>query len=211
MNDDDADDRDEHLMLAYAAGDVSAFARLYERHERPVYRYFRRQGVAAHTADDLLQETWMAVLGTAGRWTFEASFRTLLYLIAHRKLIDHWRATNRHVLLDDAANDPDDESDSALERVEAGDAARPDVRAMSRQQAEAFVAAVQALPPPQREAFLLHVDGELTMDQMAAVTGVGMETQKSRLRYAMKRVRRACADWLEPRAVQPTSGERDAL
>lgn len=119
-------------MLADAAGDASAFTRLYDRHERPVYRYFRRQGVAAHLADDLLQETWMAILRSAGRYAVEARFTTLLYVIAHRKLIDHWRATRQHVLLDDAANDPDGESDWAVETVEAGDAARPDVRAMSR-------------------------------------------------------------------------------
>ncbi len=211
MNADPADETDEDLMLAYAAGDASAFTRLYDRHERPVYRYFRRQGVAAHQADDLLQETWMAILRSAGRYTVEARFTTLLYVIAHRKLIDHWRATRQHVLLDDAANDPDGESDWAMETVEAGDAARPDVRAMSRQQAEAFVAAVEALSPPQRAAFLLHVDGELTMAQMATVTGVGMGTQKSRLRYAMKRVRLACADWLAPPPVQHPEGERDAL
>jgi len=214
MDVDAAEESDEDLMLAYAAGDASAFTRLYDRHERPVYRYFRRQGVAAHQADDLLQETWMAVLRSAGRWTYEASFKTLLYLVAHRKLIDHWRATKQHILLDDAANDPDSESEPAIERYEAGDAARPDVRAMSRQQAEAFVVAVEALPPPQRQAFLLHVDGDLTLAQMAAVTGVGVETQKSRLRYAMKRVRLACADWLEPRASSgghDLAGERDAV
>ena len=213
MNVDAADESDEDLMLAYAAGDASAFTRLYDRHERPVHRYFRRQGVAAHQADDLLQETWMAVLRSAGRWTYEASFRTLLYLVAHRKLIDHWRATKHHVLLDDAANDPDDEADapSAIDLLDAGDAARPDVRAMSRQLAEAFVAAVEALPPAQRIAFLLHVDGELTLAQMASVTAVGIETLKSRLRYATKRVRLACADWLEPQASKNPAGERDAV
>ena len=213
MNVDAAEESDEDLMLAYAAGDASAFTRLYDRHERPVHRYFRRHGVAAHQADDLLQETWMSVLRSAEGYRVEARFTTLLYLIAHRKLIDHWRATKQHVLLDDAANDPDDEADapSAIDRLDAGDAARPDVRAMSRQQAEAFVAAVEALPAAQRTAFLLHVDGELTMEQMAAVTAVGIETLKSRLRYAMKRVRLACADWLEPRSSTPLVGERDAL
>lgn len=209
MNVDTAEDSDEDLMLAYAAGDASAFARLYDRHERAVHRWFRRHGVAAHQADDLLQETWMAVLRQADRYRVEARFTTLLYLIAHRKLIDHWRATKQHVLLDDAANDPDDEPGTFVERIEAGDAVRPDVQAMSRQQAEAFVAAVEALPAAQRVAFLLHVDGELTMAQMATVTDVGIETQKSRLRYAMKRVRLACADWLEP-TVARRSGERDA-
>ena len=208
------DETDEDLMLAYAAGDASAFARLYDRHERPVHRYFRRQGVAAHLADDLLQDTWMAVLRGAGRYTVEARFTTLLYLIAHRKLIDHWRANRQVVLLDDAANDPDGDTETGLDRLDAGEAARPDVQAMSRQQAATFVAAVEGLPPAQRTAFLLHVDGELTMAQMAAVTGVGTETLKSRLRYAMKRVRLACADWLDARPTKhgaTDAGERDAV
>ena len=208
MNADPADEADEDLMLAFSAGDASAFARLYDRHERPVHRYFRRQGVASHQADDLLQETWIGVLKSAEGYQVDARFTTLLYLIARRKLIDHWRAKRQPMVLDDAANDPD--STSAMDDVADSDAARPDVRAMSRQQAEAFVAAVEKLPPAQREAFLLHVDGELTLAEMAAVTSVGVETVKSRLRYAMKRVRLACADWLEPRAGG-ANGERDAV
>ena len=146
--------------------------------------------------------------------SFAASSSRMCCFVARQWSISLRCATKQHILLDDAANDPDSESEPAIERYEAGDAARPDVRAMSRQQAEAFVAAVEALPPPQRQAFLLHVDGDLTLAQMAAVTGVGMETHKSRLRYAMKRVRRACADWLEPRASRgghDLAGERDAV
>jgi RNA polymerase sigma factor (sigma-70 family) len=195
------DESDEALMLAYAAGDASAFARLYDRHERPVHRYFLRQGAAAAQADDLLQETWMAVVRSAERYTVDARFTTWLYRIARSKLIDHWRATRQQVLLDDAANDPElDDDIAAIDRIAASDALRPDVQAMSRQQAASFVAAVEALPAAQREVFLLHLDGELTMEQMAGITDVGVETAKSRLRYAMKRVRAACADWLLPRA-----------
>ena len=85
---------------------------------------------------------------------------------------------------------------------------------MSRQQAEHFIAAVEALPPALREALVMHVDGELTMEQMATITEVGIETLKSRLRYAMRRVRAACADWLEPRDASrrgEDAGERDAV
>ena len=201
---DDADDdvSDEALMLAYAAGDAASFARLYDRHERPVHRYFLRQSVAASQADDLLQETWMAVVKNASNYVVEARFTTWLYTIARSKLVDHWRATQRHRVLDDAANDPahDESGDDTpwIERIADADTARPDVVAMSRQAARRFVAAVEALPPAQREAFLLHVDGTLTMEEMAAVTSVGVETVKSRLRYAMRRMRAACADWLAP-------------
>ncbi len=217
-NADAADDTDEALMLAYAAGDAAAFTRLYDRHERPVHRFFRRQGVTPHQADDLLQDTWMAVVRGAERYTVDARFTTWLYVIARRKLIDQWRANRQHVLLDDAANDPDDDADfdgsSRLDRIADGDAVQPEVRAMSRQQAGRFVAAVEALPPAQREAFVMHVDGELTMEQMATITEVGVETLKSRLRYAMRRVRAACADWLEPFGTSRSgvrSGEHDVV
>ncbi len=207
------DDSDETLMLAYAAGDASAFARLYDRHERPVHRYFLRQSVAAAEADDLLQETWMAVVRSAANYTVEAKFTTWLYTIARSKLVDHWRTTRRAALFVEAANDPDgdDEGDTPwLERIAGSDALRPDVQAMSRQQAVSFVDAVEKLPPAQREAFLLHVDGGLSLEQVAVSTAVGAETAKSRLRYAMKRMRVACAEWLEPSvAVVPAVGVRD--
>ena len=211
MERDDAPD--EMLMLAYAGGDAAAFARLYDRHERPVHRYFLRQSVAAAEADDLLQETWMAVIRSAAAYTVDAKFTTWLYTIARSKLVDHWRATRRAALFDDAANDPDDEGDDdtpRLERIAGSEAHRPDVQAMSRQQAVAFVQAVETLPAVQREAFLLHVDGTLSLEQMAAATSVGAETAKSRLRYAMKKMRVACADWLETSTVAvPASGVRD--
>jgi RNA polymerase sigma-70 factor (ECF subfamily) len=203
---------DEALMRAYGAGDATAFARLYDRHERPVYRFFLRQGVTTAQADDLLQDTWMAVVRSAPRYTVDAKFTTWLYRIARSKLIDHWRATRQQVLLDDAANDPDADGDEApIDRIADADTVRPDVRAISRQQAAAFAAAVEALPAAQREALVLHLEGDLTMDEIARLTDVGAETAKSRLRYAMKRVRAACADWLAPPAgrTHAEAGRRD--
>ncbi len=69
------------------------------------------------------------------------------------------------------------------------------MQALSREQAAAFVAAVEQLPAPQREAFLLHAEGGLTVEDVARLTGVGRETAKSRLRYAMTRLRAAMQSW----------------
>lgn len=183
---------DENLLAAYAAGDARAFAELYERHERPVYRYFLRQGAVASQADDLLQETWLAVVRNAANFEPRAKFTTWLYTIARHKMVDFWRGRDDTLSLDEAANDPD--GDAPLE-IDAGDAQRPDVQAMSRAQARAFVDAVEQLPPAQREAFLLQAESGLSLEEIAAVTNAGHETVKSRLRYAMARLRTAMEAW----------------
>ncbi|MGH6624594.1 MAG: RNA polymerase sigma factor [Burkholderiaceae bacterium] len=190
---------DEELLAAYAAGDARAFTQLYERHEKPVYRYFLRQGVVASIADDLLQETWFAVIRNASRYEPRAKFTTWLYTIARSKLVDHWRGRDPALSLDEAANDPsadpNAESSAAELQIDAGEAHRPDVQAMSRAQLRALVNAVEALPAAQREAFLLQVEGGLSLEEIARVTDSGQETVKSRLRYAMTRLRSAMEPW----------------
>ncbi len=183
-------------MLAYAAGDRAAFAALYARHERPVYRFLLRSlGGDAAVADDLLQDVWLAVVRNATGYAPRARFTTWLYGIARTKLIDHWRAHARpevRSLDEPAANDPDG---SGVESLAAARSAQPEVQALSRAHARAFVDAVERLPPAQREAFLLHAEGDLTLEEIAQATGAGVETAKSRLRYAMNRLRAALEDW----------------
>ena len=185
---------DEDLLAAYAVGDARAFAELYERHERAIYRFFLRQGAAAPTADDLLQETWLAVVRNAANFEPRAKFTTWLYTVARSKMIDHWRARDDTVSLVYFAGDAANDADEALD-VPAGDAHRPDHQAVARAEARAFLQAVEALPPPQREAFLLQAEGGLSLDEIAAVTGAAHETVKSRLRYAMNKLRSAMEAW----------------
>lgn len=184
---------DEELMLAYAAGDAGAFAQLYDRHARAVYRFLLRSLRDPQVADDLLQETWLAVVRNAPGYAPRARFASWLYGIARSKLIDHWRRTDPATSLDDpVANDPDA---SLVDHIAADAAFQPEVQALSRAQARAFVDAVEALPLAQREAFLLHAEGGLTLDEIANLTQVGAETVKSRLRYAIRRLRAAMEDW----------------
>lgn len=198
MNPDERNAEDVEWMLAYAAGEAGAFARLYERHERPVYRFLLRSvGGNVAVAEDLLQEVWLAVVRNAQGYAPRARFTTWLYGIARSRLIDHWRAAGHPVrgadsLDDPAANDPEQ---SWAERIAADRTVEPEVRVTSRAQAAAFVAAVEALPAPQREVFLLHAEAQMTLEQISALTGVGTETVKSRLRYAMAKLRAALEDW----------------
>lgn len=183
---------DEALLAAYAGGDAAAFPVLYARHERAVYRFLLRSLGNAAAADDLLQDVWLAVVRNAGRFEPRAKFTTWLYGIARNRLIDHWRARRDTVSLDAAANDPDR---APSDDIAAEATAQPEVQAVSRAHAAAFVAAVEALPGPQREAFLLHAEGGLTVEEVAQLTGVGRETAKSRLRYALGKLRSALREW----------------
>jgi RNA polymerase sigma factor (sigma-70 family) len=186
---------DESLMLRFAAGDDRAFEALYDRHERAVYRFLLRSVRTQAIADELLQEVWLSVIRYARGYTPQALFTTWLYRIARSRLVDHWRARDPNVLvgLDEPAGSGCDATVADL--VAADASVQPEVQAMNRAQARAFLTAVEDLPAAQREAFLLHVEAGLTHQQVATVTGAGAETVKSRIRYASAKLRTTMQPW----------------
>jgi RNA polymerase sigma factor (sigma-70 family) len=188
-------DADESLMVRFAAGDVRAFEQIYDRHERAVYRFLLRSVRIQAIADELLQEVWISVIRYAPAYKPQALFTTWLYRIARSRLIDHWRARDPDVLdsLDVPAGSGCDAT--LIDLVAADTSVQPEVRAMDRAQARAFVGAVEELPGAQREAFLLHVEAGLTYEQIASITGTGAETVKSRIRYASAKLRTTMQPW----------------
>jgi RNA polymerase sigma factor (sigma-70 family) len=177
------------LLAAYAAGcsgAAHAFARLYDRHDETTFRFIRRTLGAAHAdaAEDLHQETWLAVSRHAGVFDpARASFRAWLFTIARRKVLDHFRRKKVVVVagtIEDVVvgEGPSDLGPTPLQIVE------------TREDARRLVTAIEALPLAQRESLMLSVDGGLSLEEIAQVTGVGAETAKSRLRYARAQLRR---------------------
>ena len=178
---------DAELLSAHAAGDPHAFARLYDRHDRPCFSFIRRMlgPAGADAAEDLHQETWIAVSRSAGSFDpSKAGFRAWLFTIARRKVLDHFR---RQKVVPFGARD-----DEAAMMVPDPDPT-PVQRVESRQLAERLVSAVEALPAEQRGAFLMFADAGLSLEEIAEATGVAVETAKSRLRYARARLRQALA------------------
>jgi RNA polymerase sigma-70 factor (ECF subfamily) len=186
------DDGDEELMLAYAAGDATAFDRLYDRHRGGVYRYLLRHCGNASHADDLFQDVWMNAIRARASYVPSAKFTTWLYRIAHNRLIDHWRANGVVEYADVPVND--DAADDPLAFVPGPRTAEPEVQASSRETAARLVAALAKLPPVQRDAFLLHQEAGLDVVDIAALTGTGVETIRSRIRYAVAKLRAELGD-----------------
>lgn len=181
-----ANTTDEALMIAYCNGDADAFARLYDRHRSALYRFIRRQ-CADGVADELFQDVWTRLIVARRLYQPAAKFSTYLYQVARNRLIDHFRSIGRS-LEDPTGDDPP--------QVPAASGQQPENAAQTRQQASRLLTLIEGLPPAQREAFLLHEEAGLTLEEIGEVTGVGRETVKSRLRYALASLRQGMEGWL---------------
>ncbi|HCB15362.1 MAG TPA: RNA polymerase sigma factor [Gammaproteobacteria bacterium] len=178
------EDADELLMLRYREGDASAFTRLYARHKGPLYRYLLRQCGQPATAEELFQDVWLKLIAARTGYTVQARFMTWLYRIAHNRLIDYYRASNRGLPVSYAGDCPEwVDVPAPLEE-------QPEHQDDRRRQAERLLVLLAELPEAQREAVLLKEEAGLSLEEIAQVTGTGRETVKSRLRYALARLRR---------------------
>ena len=184
---------DEGLMLAYKDGDAAAFEVLYGRWRRQLFRYVAHQCGQNGAADELYQDIWLRVVNARQQYEPAARFSTWLFRIAHNRLVDHWRSSNRSPVVDLSL--PDDADFDFMAAQPAPEDERPERIAERKALAEHIVAAVQALPDAQREAFLLAEDGAMSLEEIAALTGVGRETVKSRLRYAFGKLRQELSKW----------------
>jgi RNA polymerase sigma-70 factor (ECF subfamily) len=169
---------DSALMLRYCDGDVAAFEVLYRRHNDAVFRYLLRLCQHRDTAEDVFQDVWGKIVKARDSYRPTAKFSTFLYRVAHNCFIDHIRRNKRHTQTADV--EPDSQPDPAdLPEVETE-------RSLARRRLET---ALQELPEEQRDVFLLSEEAGLSLDQIASVTDSNRETAKSRLRYAVNKLR----------------------
>jgi RNA polymerase sigma-70 factor (ECF subfamily) len=191
------DESDERLMLRFQGGDARAFEALVRRHRTPVFSFLLRLTGDRGRAEDLCQEAFLKVVKAAAGWEERARFSTWLYAIARNLAVDESRrmAFRRADPLDaperrgaEPASDdpgPDRAADAALVRPK-------------------LEAALAALPPEQREVFLLREHAGLRFSEIAEVTGTPENTVKSRMRYALEALReRLEALGVTPEAARP--------
>ena len=183
---------DEALMLRYADGHVGAFEILYERHRGGVFRYLLRHG-AGNASEELAQDVWSSVIRVRTQYQVTAKFTTWLYRLAHNRLIDFYRSEGRAEWV---SRDADDETDDAVNSQPAARTSQPEVMVESGNIAARMHAAIASLPDAQREAFLMQQEGDMSVAEIAEATGVPEETAKSRLRYAVTKLRAQLEDLL---------------
>ena len=187
---------DEELFARYRRGDARAFEELYRRYRRPVYGFIYRFVSDPETAAELHQEVFLKVIRGAADFEERSKFSTWLYRITRNLCVDRLRRmSHRKTVSLDQPGDPDGRDDRSLsERVEdpSGDVERQVVHGRLR---EALARAVAGLPEEQREVFLLREVSGLSYKEISEVVGCPENTAKSRMRYALERLRQSLSEW----------------
>lgn len=181
---------DETLMQRYRDGDADAFEVLYRRHKGGLYRYFLRQcNNNTSTAEELFQDAWLKLIKSRERYEVKARFTTYLYHIAHNRLIDHYRKQRPEIIIEYETTETESNDDIAMQVTHT-----PEQQLDIQHRVDRLLSALENLPGPQREAFLLREEAGMSVEDIASATGIKPEAAKSRLRYATKKLRQALID-----------------
>ena len=171
---------DSALMLRYRDGDVAAFETLYRRHKDSLFRYLLRLCRQKAAAEDVFQEVWGKIIKSRDNYRPTARFTTFLYRVAHNCFIDYLRRNKRH------GNTVDIEPDTQPDGADCPEALVE--KSLARRRLDI---ALLSLPDEQRDVFLLYEEAGLSLDEIATITDCKRETAKSRLRYAVRKLRAA--------------------
>jgi RNA polymerase sigma-70 factor (ECF subfamily) len=199
-----AEDNDLALMSAFAAGHVQAFEWLYQRHHAALYRFVRRLlgRDGASQADEVFQDTWLRVVHAKARYVPQgASFRTWLFTLAHQRTVDELRRSGREA----AVPEDDDGEPFVPEGAPWTSWPRPedaiDELVFWRRAGARLLDCLERLPVAQKTAFLLHHEDGISLDELARGLDIGFETAKSRLRYALSKLRTCMGAYLDTAAL----------
>lgn len=198
-----SDDADEILMVRYRAGEIRAFEVLLQRHRKPIFNYILRFTHDPALAEDLLQETFLRVIKASGSYEAQARFTTWLYRIARNLCIDaSRRGKHRKAQSLDAPLD-DEEQGATLLDMTADKKGQVDRAVIGKQLGERIEQAVAGLVEEQREVFIMREVLDLSFKEIADIVGVGENTVKSRMRYALEKLRDALDEYRDlAQAVQ---------
>ena len=190
---------DEALMAAYSNGDLEAFEVLFARHRRALFTFLLHRVGDREAAEDLLQEIFLRVIRARGTFDSKGAFRPWLYTIARNAITDgHRRKSVREVVTSEGALAVDGAASGAGvldQRAATPQVGMDPLTTLAARDLRARIeAALAHLPEAQREVFLLRERARLDYERISEVTGAGLATVKSRMRYALAALRRHLED-----------------
>jgi RNA polymerase sigma-70 factor (ECF subfamily) len=195
---------DEDLMKRFAEGDGSAFAQLLEKYKGQLAEFAQQIVRDRETAEDIVQETFLRVFRARADYRPIARFSTWLYTIATNLCYDLLRKQRRRVSLESMLGHPP----SIEDRFPGAGSGRPplpapDVQAERRELAGLVTDLLAELSPDHRQVIALRVHEGLGYAEAAARLGCSVGTAKSRMHYAIQRLRRR----MEDRTGRPERGD----
>jgi RNA polymerase sigma-70 factor (ECF subfamily) len=182
-------DQDETLLERYNGGDAQAFEALMQRYHRPLFNFILRFVKNEHTAEELLQDTFLKVIQKSESYQRNSKFSTWLYTIARNLCIDHSRKMKhrRHASLEQGFQNDPENSNSLKERVQ-GKESNADEKMIAQEIHALIEQSISELSEDQREVFLLRRVQNLPFKQIATITNTSENTVKSRMRYALDKI-----------------------
>ena len=182
----------EELLEMYVSGDDEAFCVLVEVIGKRLLGFITRFTGDYHIAEDVFQTVLLKLATHAKSYDNRANLNTWIYAIARNACIDALKAQSKYQQLiietgrsDDAG---EDEVDTAILQILCR--SLPPLDQLTVEELGRRIAtAVTALPEPQREVFLLREDADLSMDEISRIVNCSKETVKSRMRYAINKLR----------------------
>jgi RNA polymerase sigma-70 factor (ECF subfamily) len=175
---------DEALFRLFRRGDDRAFEALYQRYRQSLYLFLLRSVNSQGDADELYQDVWSRII-SASKHFDEGSFKAYAFRIARNLIIDRHRRNKLNLVTDSGElNEPVQPGKSVEEQLQ------------DEECSERMKRHIGQLPLEQQEVFLLKEEAGLSLGQIAAMVDVGRETVKSRMRYALKQLRKLLEECL---------------
>ena len=181
---------DIELAQAYCRGNMAAMEILVARHERALMGYLRGKSGSLEEAQDAFQETWLRAIRHMRSFR-RGSFRAWLTTIARNLVIDRVRRKKPTVSLDAHGEGQLSWGDKLASSVKP-----PDADLLAQDAGDRIARGVHALPPEQREVFLLRTQQEMSFAEIASLLNIPVNTALGRMHYAVAKLRKELEDLL---------------